>query len=104
MASYLITGASRGLGLALVSRLVALPTTKVGKIIATARSDNSPKLKEIVAASPDRVEWIKLDVTDQKNVLEAASEVDGKLQGRGLDYLINNAGVMDYSPTGIEAM
>lgn len=104
MASYLITGASRGLGLALVSRLATLPTTEVGKIIATARSDNSQKLKEIVNASLGRVEMVRLDVTDQKSALEAASEVEGKLQGRGLDYLINNAGVADYSPTGVEGM
>ncbi|KAJ5931139.1 hypothetical protein N7466_006632 [Penicillium verhagenii] len=104
MASYLITGASRGLGLALVSRLAALPVAEVGKIIATARSDNSPKLKEIVKALPGRIDWVKLDVTDQESVLEAASEVETKLQGRGLDYLINNAGMMDYSPTGVEGM
>ncbi|KAJ5548265.1 hypothetical protein N7513_005499 [Penicillium frequentans] len=104
MASYLVTGASRGLGLALVSRLATLPATEVGKIIATARSDNSHKLKEIVNASPGRVEWVRLDVTDQKSALEAASEVEGKLHGRGLDYLINNAGLMDYSPTGVEGM
>lgn len=104
MASYLVTGASRGLGLALVSRLVALPPSEVTKIIATARSDNSPKLKEIVNNSSGRVEWVKLDVSEQTSALEAASEVERVLQGKGLDYLINNAGTMDWSPTGVEGM
>ena len=104
MASYLVTGASRGLGLALVSRLASLPTSQVGKIIATARADNSPELKEIVNASAGRVEWVQLDVCDQKSVSEAASEVDRLLQGKGLDYLINNAGRIDWSENGVEGM
>ncbi|KAJ5281984.1 hypothetical protein N7478_007356 [Penicillium angulare] len=104
MASYLVTGASRGLGLALVTRLAALPTTEVGKIIATARSDNSPKLKELIDTSSGRVELVKLNVSDQKSVSEVAGEVERVLQGKGLDFLINNAGVMDYSPTGVEGM
>lgn len=104
MASYLVTGASRGLGLALVSRLASLPATEVNKIIATARADNSPQLTDIVKGSSGRVEWVKLDVTDQKSVLAAASEVATKLQGTGLDYLVNNAGTMDWTSNGLEGM
>ncbi|KAJ5087149.1 hypothetical protein N7456_010765 [Penicillium angulare] len=104
MASYLVTGASRGLGLALVSRLAALPTTEVGKIIATARSDNSPQLKELINNSSGRVELVKLDVADQKSATKAVGEVERVLQGKGLDFLINNAGLMDWSPAGVEGM
>ncbi|KAJ5584010.1 Short-chain dehydrogenase/reductase SDR [Penicillium hispanicum] len=102
MASFLVTGASRGLGLALVARLASLPATEVGTIFATARQDNSPQLREIVSASAGRVELVKLDVTDKASVHEAASVVQQKLQGKGLDYLINNAGVMDWTATGLE--
>lgn len=104
MASYLITGSSRGLGLALVSRLASLPAAQVGKIIATARQDNSPQLTELVNASSGRVELVKLDVTNKSSIQEAAKLVEGKLQGKGLDYLINNAGLMDWSSTGLEGM
>lgn len=104
MASFLVTGSSRGLGLALISRLASLPKAQVGTIIATARQDNSPQLREIVNASSGRVELVKLDVTRKTSVEEAAQLVERKLQGRGLDYLINNAGVMDWSPTGLEGM
>lgn len=104
MASYLITGSSRGLGLALVSRLASLPAAQVGKIIATARQDNSPQLTELVKASSGRVELVKLDVTNKSSIQEAAQLVEGKLQGKGLDYLINNAGLMDWSSTGLEGM
>lgn len=104
MASYLVTGSSRGLGLALITRLASLPKTEVGTIIATARQDNSPQLKDLVNASSGRVELVKLDVTDISSVTEAANLVEGKLKGKGLDYLINNAGVMDWSASGLEGM
>jgi NAD(P)-dependent dehydrogenase (short-subunit alcohol dehydrogenase family) len=104
MASYLITGSSRGLGLALVSRLASLPSAQVGKIIATARQDNSPQLTELVNTSSGRVELVKLDVTNKSSIQKAAKLVEGKLQGKGLDYLINNAGLMDWSATGLEGM
>ncbi|KAJ5152581.1 uncharacterized protein N7482_009059 [Penicillium canariense] len=104
MASYLVTGSSRGLGLALISRLASLPAADVGKIIATARQDNSPQLKEIVDASSGRVEIVKLDVTNKLSVQEAANLVEGKLHGKGLDYLVNNAGLMDRSPDGLAGM
>ncbi|KAJ5101238.1 hypothetical protein NUU61_003460 [Penicillium alfredii] len=104
MASYLVTGSSRGLGLALVTRLVALPKAEVGTIIATARQDNSPGLKELVNASAGRIELVTMDVTNEASVKQATTLVEQKLHGKGLDYLINNAGVMDWSPTGLEGM
>lgn len=104
MASYLVTGSSRGLGLALVSRLASLPKAEVGTVIATARQDNSPRLKELASASSGRVELVKLDVADKSSVEAAAKMVEAKLQGKGLDYLINNAGVMDWSSTGLAGM
>ncbi|KAJ6138821.1 Short-chain dehydrogenase/reductase SDR [Penicillium samsonianum] len=104
MASYLVTGSSRGLGLALITRLATLPKTEVGPIIATARQDNSARLKEIESASPGRVHMVNLDVTNESSVKEAVAAVERQLQGKGLDYLINNAGVSDWSPTGLEGM
>jgi NAD(P)-dependent dehydrogenase (short-subunit alcohol dehydrogenase family) len=104
MASYLVTGSSRGLGLALVARLANLPKTEVGTIIATARQDNSAPLTEIVNASSGRVKMLKLDVTEIASVEGAVRAAERSLQGKGLDVLINNAGLMDWSPTGLEGM
>lgn len=104
MASFLITGSSRGLGLALATRLASLPSGQVGTIFATARQDNSAQLKELISASSGRVELVVLDVTDKKSVQEASRLVEQKLQGKGLDYLINNAGAMDWNPAGVEGM
>ncbi|CAG8181108.1 unnamed protein product [Penicillium salamii] len=104
MASYLVTGCSRGLGLALIARLTTFPKTEVGTIIATARRDDSPRLKEVVKASSGRVQLINLDVTNPESVNKAVGAVEHGLEGKGLDYLINNAGVMDWSPKGMEGM
>lgn len=100
MSSYLVTGASRGLGLAMVSHLITLPPTEVAVIFASTRSDSS-KLEELAKKSNARVHIIKLDVGVKQSVEEAASAVEQKLQGKGLDYLINNAAIGDYSPNGI---
>ncbi|KAJ5550297.1 hypothetical protein N7461_004995 [Penicillium sp. DV-2018c] len=104
MASYLVTGSSRGLGLALVARLASLPKSEVGTIIATSRRDNAAQINEIASASSGRVQMVKLDVTDESSVKEAVGVVERQLQGQGLDYLVNNAGVTDWSPTGLEGM
>lgn len=104
MASYLVTGASRGLGLALITRLATLPKTEVGTIIATARQDNSASLREIADTSARRVQIAKLDVTDESSVKGGVAAVERQLQEKGLDYLVNNAGVSDWSPTGLEGM
>lgn len=101
MASILITGASRGFGLALARDLAS--RADIGKIFATARGD-SPALNELAEKSPDRVTIVKLDVTDQNSIKKAAAEVQAKLGGQGLDILINNAGVAEYAFGGVKSM
>lgn len=104
MASYLITGSSRGLGLAMASRLASLPKSDVSAVFATARQDNSPQLRQLVNSSSGRVGFVPLDVTDERSAVDAAGLVEQQLQGRGLDVLINNAGVMPLSRQGLEGM
>ncbi|KAL8849530.1 MAG: hypothetical protein Q9221_005464 [Calogaya cf. arnoldii] len=103
MASYLITGTSRGFGLALVHELAALPVSDVSKIFATARGD-APALTELVKKSSGRVIFIQLDVTDEASIKKAAAEVEANLAGKGLDVLINNAGVCQYAFEGVQSM
>lgn len=94
MASFLITGASRGLGLAFVKELASRKSSDVSNIFAGARS-NVPALQELSKTDP-RVQFVKLDVTNPESVKEAAAQVEKKLEGRGLDVLINNAAVCHY--------
>ncbi|MCJ1395420.1 hypothetical protein MMC18_008306 [Xylographa bjoerkii] len=104
MANYLVTGSSRGLGLHLVTQLASMPVTEVGTIFATTRSENAPEIQKLVEQSPSRVVQVQLDATDEGSAQKAAVAVERILAGKGLDVLINNAGVMDYSPDGIHTM
>jgi NAD(P)-dependent dehydrogenase (short-subunit alcohol dehydrogenase family) len=103
MASFLITGSSRGFGLALARELASRPASDVGKIIASARGD-SPALEELAKNSLGRVALVKLDVTDEESIKRAAVEVETKLEGKGLDVLFNNAGVCQYAGDGVKSM
>ncbi|CAG8952524.1 hypothetical protein HYFRA_00009628 [Hymenoscyphus fraxineus] len=100
MPSYLITGCSRGLGLAL-----AIELSKPGNVvIATARGDRSPALIDLIEKSEGRVKYVKLDVISPASVEEAEKKVATLLEGKGLDVLINNAAVINWMSTGIETM
>jgi NAD(P)-dependent dehydrogenase (short-subunit alcohol dehydrogenase family) len=104
MATYLVTGASRGLGLTIASILASQPESAVATIFAAARQDNSAQLKELREKHPGRVKFVQLDVSDDKSAEEAARSVEQELNGKGLDVLINNAGVMPWIQGGIEKM
>ncbi|KAJ9293158.1 hypothetical protein DTO271G3_8102 [Paecilomyces variotii] len=104
MATYLITGASRGLGYTIVSLLASQPESEIATIFAAARNDNSAQLKELTEKYPSRVKFVQLDVSDDKSVEEAARAVQRELNGGGLDVLINNAGIMPWIQGGVENM
>ena len=91
MATYLITGANRGIGLELVRQLALLDSQKVSQIFALTRSKSQP-LDKAIAASSGRIVLVDCEVTSQKSVDAAVEEIRSKLPD-GLDVLINNVGV-----------
>ena len=94
MASYLITGTSQGIGLELVRDMAKRPTSEVSTIFATTRSASPPEgLYEIIKASSGKVHHVQLDVISDDSVNAAAKTVESHLGSKGLDCLINNAGV-----------
>ncbi|KAI1267572.1 NAD(P)-binding protein [Xylariaceae sp. FL1019] len=103
MASFLITGTSRGLGLALVQELSSRPESEVSRIFAAVRGDSS-SLDDVVKKSAGRVSVLKLDVTSKESIKAAAVEVEKQLGDKGLDVLINNAGVCHYEFDGVKSM
>lgn len=90
MRSVLITGTSRGIGLALAVELLKDPNNFV---IATARKPSeSSSLQNLQAEnSRDRLTTVALDVADAASVTRAVEEVAALLPS-GLDCLISNAG------------
>jgi len=91
MVSYLITDASRGIGLAMAGHLLTFPASEVTCIFATA-SRESTALKTLIQASVDRMHFIELDIKNEHSLNVAIAEVEYVLDGAGLDVLINNSG------------
>lgn len=104
MSSYLITGAGRGLGLALVEQLLGRPASEVKLIFATMRRAPSPELQKLIDDEPDRLVHVLVDPCDLATIRDAVPIVDKRLSGTGLDYLINNVGVTDSPPKGLQEM
>jgi NAD(P)-dependent dehydrogenase (short-subunit alcohol dehydrogenase family) len=88
--TYVITGASRGIGLEFVKQLSS--TSKENVIFALARNPNDSKdLLELVKNN-NNIKTVTLDVSDEASIKEAAEKV-AQLAPHGIDVLINNAGI-----------
>jgi NAD(P)-dependent dehydrogenase (short-subunit alcohol dehydrogenase family) len=87
--TVLITGASRGIGLALAGQLAR----HGWRVLAGARHPASAHALQVAAraVSPGSIEILSLDVRDDASV--RAAEEDASVKTRALDVLVNNAGV-----------
>lgn len=89
MQRVLVTGANRGIGLALVEAYA----TDGAKVFATCRHpDQATDLHALSRRYVDQVIPIELDVTDQASIDGAAAAVSQ--QTDALDVLYNNAGIL----------
>jgi len=87
----LVTGANRGLGLALVRHLLA----RGDRVIATARHPGkATALNTLTGDYPGRLHVLPLDVASAKSRDELARELPLVLEGARIDLLVNNAGVL----------
>ena len=104
MATYLITGASRGIGFELTKQLLELPVSQVSKVFATTRGNLSDPLRSLICSNPGRAIHVTAAVNDTASVERAAREVKKKLGAQGLDVLINNAAISSSNPGGIKTL
>jgi len=104
MASYLITGASRGIGLELTKQLLELPESEVGKVFAMTRNRDCLNLTDLVAKYPNRVVHIVASVDNTESIAKAVDDVASNLHSKGLDVLVNNAGIQTYAPGGTKTV
>jgi NAD(P)-dependent dehydrogenase (short-subunit alcohol dehydrogenase family) len=86
MATALITGSNRGLGLEFVRQFVAVGCD----VIATCRNpDDATKLRAEANAAPGKIEIYRLDAANRGSIDQFAAQ----LRGRPIDYLVCNAGI-----------
>ena len=83
----LVTGSNRGIGRRFVDELLARGARKV---YATARRTDTPEARDLAAL--DRVEVLRLDITDHASVVAAARTASD------VTLLINNAGIATSTP------
>ncbi|NET00440.1 MAG: SDR family oxidoreductase [Sphaerospermopsis sp. SIO1G1] len=84
-ATALVTGANRGIGLAIVKTLLE---AGVKKVYATARNINN--LETVTALDTSRVIPLQLDVTNQE-IINGITK-----QATDVNLLINNAGILEF--------
>lgn len=85
--TVVVTGASSGIGWASVVRLIQ----SGWRVFATVRrSADGDKLRSQFGAD---LTPVIMDVTDRGSVIAAADQVSSQLDGRGLDGLVNVAGI-----------
>jgi NAD(P)-dependent dehydrogenase (short-subunit alcohol dehydrogenase family) len=85
--SILVTGASTGIGRAAALRLAG----SGWRVFATVRRQEDAE--RLAAGGNGHIHPVRLDVTDRGSVLAAAAALEAELEGRGLDALLNNAGI-----------
>ncbi len=89
MQNILITGANRGIGLALVEQYLAAGGYRV---FASCRNpDAASALNALAEANPQTLRILQLDVDDEASIKRAVDAIS--VDSDSLDALINNAGV-----------
>lgn len=88
MVKFLLTGANRGIGLALTRAIVA----QGDFVFACCRAPQSAnELQELAQQHPHQMAVITMDVTDDSSIATALQAI--AQQTTSIDYLLNNAGI-----------
>ncbi len=84
--------ANRGIGLETVKQLLQSPSNII--IAACRNPAKATELQELAKKAGGKAHLVELDVSDKESINKAAKEVSGVLGGKGIDYLVNNAGIV----------
>jgi len=95
--TWLVTGASRGIGLEMVKELL----TQGHQVIAACRNpDGARDLWEIQSDYKNRFRYFKLDVSSADSV----AEFGAALKNETIDVLVNNAGILKGAGESLEGL
>ncbi|KAI0667321.1 NAD-P-binding protein [Trametes maxima] len=90
--TWLVTGASRGIGLETVRQLVALPNTLV---VAAARNpEKATALHGLKSGAKGSLHVVELDTSNFDSIRALHKQLDPILGEFGLDYLVSNAAIL----------
>ncbi|KAI0653048.1 NAD-P-binding protein [Cubamyces menziesii] len=90
--TWLVTGASRGIGYELVRQLVS---SSDNLVVAACRSpEKATALHALKSTSKGQLRLVQMDTGDFDSIRASFGQVEPILADIGLDYLINNAGVI----------
>ncbi|XP_072163842.1 C-signal-like [Diadema setosum] len=92
MNSVFVTGANRGIGLEFVRQL-ARRKPQPSHVFASCRNPREAKELKALAASNDNVHIVELDVQNEATYQPAVETVSNLVGEKGLNVLINNAGI-----------
>ncbi len=96
--SAVVQGGSRGLGLAMVRRL--LRAKGVSRVVATSREpEESEGLQALGKEHGERLETVAMDVSEEASIAEAAEQIRGVVDE--LHLLINVSGVLHDASRGM---
>lgn len=87
--TVLITGASRGIGLALVREYVS----RGWNVIATCRTPGKAKALDEILVKGQQLPAFTCDVSKDESIQECSKAVQAALTSKRIDVLINNAGI-----------
>ncbi|KAI0738667.1 C-factor [Daedaleopsis nitida] len=91
---WFITGANRGIGLELTRQLLQQPSNIV---IATSRDPaKTTALRALGNNAKGTLHVVRLDTADRESIRKCADEVAGIVGDRGVDYLVNNAAIIEW--------
>ncbi|KAF2848573.1 putative short-chain dehydrogenase [Plenodomus tracheiphilus IPT5] len=95
----LVTGATSGIGLELVTQLLS-DATKHVLLGSRSVEKGTTAVKDLASRSlPGSIELLQIDVSNEDSITAAAKEVEAR-HGR-LDALVNNAGIADSNETSM---
>ena len=106
MKRILVTGANKGIGLAIVTKLLQdFPDTYLllgSRDVGRGQAALQQVVEQLGDAGKERVELIQIDVTSDESVKNAVEAIKAKHgDSEPLFGLVNNAGGMSESPRGI---
>ena len=85
---------SRGIGLEITKQLLQSPDNIV--LAACRTPSKADALQALTASAGARLHILRLDVDDTQSINDAAGEAAQIVGDKGIDYLINNAGIVSH--------